>query len=101
MEFTLSPLAQTPDALTPGPHRLTIDNRHLPALGVYLINAASPALNDIKITQQTRSANQNRGEIEFAFHPPAEPTPATARVAAVAALIALAAGAVWLLATRR
>lgn len=64
MEFSarLSPLAA-------GPHRLTLENRHLVPMSVYLINAARPNFATIEITRQKRNDNQSAGEIEFSFHP--------------------------------
>jgi hypothetical protein len=63
MEFTASfgPLAA-------GPHRLTIENRHLTKISVYLINAAQPRFATVQITRQKRNHNQSTGEIEFTFH---------------------------------
>ncbi len=55
---TLGPLA-------PGPHRLALKNRHLPALSVYLLNAAQPRSGSIRITKQKRNKTQSQGEIEF------------------------------------
>jgi len=64
MEFSASfgPLAA-------GPHRLSLENRHLPAISVYLINAARPRFATVEITRQKRADNQSVGEIEFTFHP--------------------------------
>jgi hypothetical protein len=55
--------------LTTGPHRLTLENRHLTPMSVYLINAAQPRSATIQITRQKRNENQSAGEIEFSFHP--------------------------------
>lgn len=62
IEFSLSPVS-----LTPGPHKLAFENRHLPLIGVYLFNAAKPKSDAVKITRQTRNKNQSTGEIEFAY----------------------------------
>ena len=64
MEFSaiLGPLAA-------GPHRLTLENRHLTKMSVYLINAARPRFATVEITRQKRNDNQSAGEIEFTFHP--------------------------------
>ena len=64
MEFstTFAPLAA-------GPHRLTLENRHLPRISVYLINAARPKSATVQITRQKRNEKQSAGEIEFTFHP--------------------------------
>jgi hypothetical protein len=60
----------TIDALARGPHKLTIDNRHLPKFSVYLVNAAQPASGSVRITKQARNENQSTTEIQFAFEPP-------------------------------
>jgi hypothetical protein len=56
-------------AVAAGSHRLTLENRHLPAISVYLVNAVRPRLAAIRITRQKRSDNQSVGEIEFTFQP--------------------------------
>ena len=56
-------------ALAAGPHRLTLENRHLTSISVYLINAAQPRFATVEITRQKRNVNQSAGEIEFTFHP--------------------------------
>jgi hypothetical protein len=53
--------------LGPGPHKLTLENRHLSVMSVYLINAAQPRFATIQITRQKRNQNQSAGEIEFTF----------------------------------
>jgi len=55
--------------LPTGPHRLTLENRHLTTISVYLINAAKPRFATVEITRQKRNENQSAGEIEFTFHP--------------------------------
>ena len=62
MEFTadLKELAN-------GPHVLSIENKHLPAIGVYLVNAAKPASPQVKITAQKRNDTQSTGEIAFTY----------------------------------
>jgi len=60
-------------SLAAGAHKLAFDNRHLPALSVYLINAAQPKSRAIRIISQKRTDNQSAGEIEFTFHPPGWP----------------------------
>jgi nickel/cobalt transporter (NicO) family protein len=52
-----------------GPHRITLENRHLSRISVYLINAAQPRFAAVEITRQKRNTNQSVGEIEFTFHP--------------------------------
>jgi hypothetical protein len=55
--------------LAAGSHRLTLENRHLTTISVYLINAAQPRFATVEITRQKRNDNQSVGEIEFTFHP--------------------------------
>src|SRR4029077_9680596 len=55
--------------LAAGPHRLTLENRHLTTISVYLINAAQPRFATVQITRQKRNENQSAGEIEFTIHP--------------------------------
>ena len=47
--------------LAAGPHRLTLENRHLTRISVYLINAAQPKFATVQITRQKRNENQRRG----------------------------------------
>jgi polyphosphate kinase len=51
--------------LATGAHKLVLENRHLPSLSVYLLNAAQPKAPTIRITGQKRTDNQHAGEIEF------------------------------------
>ncbi len=62
-------------ALAPGNHKLTLKNRHLPALSVYLLNAALPKSELVQITRQTRNEEQSTGEIEFVILQPQAGTP--------------------------
>src|SRR5262249_8271595 len=55
--------------LPAGAHGLTVENRHLPKVSVFLINAAKPSAL-IQITKQIRNENQSIGEIEFTYQPP-------------------------------
>jgi len=64
--------------LAAGPHRLTLENRHLTAMSVYLINAVQPRLATVQIDRQKRNDNQSVGEIEFTFHPLPSNSPASA-----------------------
>jgi hypothetical protein len=64
MEFTA-----TFGPLAAGPHRLTLENRHLTTMSVYLINASQPRFATVQITRQKRNEHQSAGEIEFTFHP--------------------------------
>jgi len=66
-------------ALLSGTHKLTLENRHLTTISVYLINAAQPKLATIQITGQKRNDTQSVGEIEFTFHPLSSNVPASAR----------------------
>ena len=59
----------TPGLLAAGAHRLTLENRHLTTMSVYLINAVRPRGGSIQITRQKRNDNQSTGEIEFTFRP--------------------------------
>jgi len=65
--------------LAAGFHRLTLENRHLTAMSVYLINAVQPRLATVQITRQKRNDNQSVGEIEFTFHPLPSKIPASTR----------------------
>lgn len=53
-----------------GAHRLTFENRHLPSVSVYLINAALPKSKAVQITRQKRNNTQSFGEIDFVIRPP-------------------------------
>jgi hypothetical protein len=70
MEFSMKPSARAS-----GPHRLTLENRHLPKVSVYLFNAAKPKSASVQITRQKRNNNQSVGEIEFTLSPPAKASP--------------------------
>ena len=58
--------------LTAGSHTLAIENRHLPAISVYLLNAALPKSRAIRVTSQKRNDNQSVGAIEFTVQPEAK-----------------------------
>jgi hypothetical protein len=72
VEFT----AET-GALGAGAHALRLENRHLPAVSVYLVNAGQPTFfntvpataGTVVITAQKRNENQSAGEIDFTFQP--------------------------------
>lgn len=66
--------------LAAGPHGLTVLNRHLPAVSVYLVNAAQPSSKTIEITKQTRNENQSCGEIDFTLNSQATPRAATVSI---------------------
>lgn len=52
-------------AMAAGGHKLSLENRHLNGVSVYLLNAALPKSAKIKIKRQLRSEYQRTGEIEF------------------------------------
>jgi hypothetical protein len=56
--------------LSPGPHKLSLKNRHLSELSVFLINAAQPKSALVQIVKQTRNDDQSAGEIEFVISQP-------------------------------
>lgn len=60
MEFSA-----TIGSLSSGAHRLSLKNRHLRALSVYLFNAAQPRSGSVHITRQKRNDSQSSGEIDF------------------------------------
>lgn len=55
------------EALVAGPHRLTLENRHLKKISAFLLNAAKPRAPTIQITRQQRQEDQSSGEIDFTF----------------------------------
>ena len=59
-------------SLAVGTHKLTLRNRHLPTLSVYLFNAAQPKSGSVQISSQKRNRDQSTGEIEFAIALPAD-----------------------------
>jgi hypothetical protein len=59
-----------PGRLAPGPHSLAVENRHLPAVSSYLVNAAQPVTNSVQIAKQIRNKNQSTVEIQFVYQPP-------------------------------
>ena len=64
MEFSA-----TMGVMTAGTHRVAVENRHLPKVSVYLLNATLPKTEAVRITKQKRNKNQSTGEIEFGFDP--------------------------------
>ena len=105
--------AATPGAFAAGTHRLNIQNRHLPTMSVYLLNAGQPAFfaqkqagnGSIEITAQKRNHNQAVGTIEFIFRSASAvpaPTPhAVSKAALTAAVMGVAMLAAWSLAKNR
>lgn len=65
-----------PGPMAPGRHNLTVENRHLPKISVYLLNAAWPSSRSIHITQQKRNDTQSAGQILFTLDPPQRPSKA-------------------------
>lgn len=59
--------------LAAGAHKVAFENRHLRAISVYLLNAALPKSDFVRITAQNRNENQSTGEIEFSIHPTNSP----------------------------
>jgi hypothetical protein len=93
MEFSV-----TASTLSAGAHKLTVLNRHLPALSVYLINAALPRSASVQISAQKRNENQSLGEIEFNLDRPAN---SSKEFGIVASLIALPLAVFAVVATRK
>lgn len=90
MEYSVRPVK-----LAAGLHRLTLENRHLPAASVYLFNAAKPDSALVQITGQTRNQNQSRGEIAFDFQPPPNRAIPVGLAISIAALFAALFAGVW------
>jgi len=67
--FVQLEFSSTLGRLPAGAHGLTIENRHLPKVSAYLINAAMPQSASIQITKQIRNENQSTGEIQFTYQP--------------------------------
>ena len=57
--------SMAPGSLAAGAYRIILENRHLPAVSVYLINATRPRSGSVRITRQNRNENQSVGEIEL------------------------------------
>ena len=72
-------------SLDGGKHKLTLRNRHLPGVSVYLINAAQPKSDAIEIVGQRRNRNQSDGEIDFTVKGTTSPT----RIVGLAALLSI------------
>jgi hypothetical protein len=67
--FVQLEFSSTLGRLSSGAHDLTIENRHVPKVSVYLINAAMPQSASIQIAKQIRNENQSMGEIQFTYRP--------------------------------
>ena len=88
MEFSVTPSR----SLDAGKHKLTFENRHLPALSVYLVNAAKPDSDLVEIITQQRNNNQSTGKIDFTVHTPLTTKTAPSTSYKLPGLIALFAG---------
>ena len=65
----------TPGSFAIGAHKLTFENRHLPAVSAYLVNAARPKSDLIQITGQKRNETQSSGEVDFNLSAPPNSAP--------------------------
>ena len=90
MEFSAAP-----GPLAAGPHTLTLQNRHLPKVSVYLINAAKPKSVAIQITQQTRNEKQSTGDIAFTYQPSTPATSTLSRMAVIGGVLPALVGMGW------
>ena len=90
-EFTLSGVPP----LAAGAHRLTVENRHLPAVSVYLFNAVKPKSEPVRIARQVRNDNQSTGSIEFTVGQPPRAFGAAATGALLAALLVAVSATIW------
>jgi hypothetical protein len=81
--------------LTAGSHKLKLENRHLPAISVYLFNAEQPASDSIRIAKQERNKTQSIGEIEFNYIPPPTASKTIKYFASAAGLFVVLAIAIW------
>lgn len=52
-------------AISPGPHRLHVETRHLRALSTYLVNTLVPVDREIRITGQQRSVDQAMYDLQI------------------------------------
>jgi hypothetical protein len=81
--------------LAPGNHAVTLENRHLAPVSVYLVNAAAPKGRAIRIVRQARNDNQSVGDIQVSFEPAARSSSAVAMKVSIATLGAVLAGLGW------
>jgi hypothetical protein len=63
----------TAKSFASGAHKLTLENRHLPDISAYLVNAAKPKSAQIQITAQKRNESQSLVEVDFDFNAPTPP----------------------------
>lgn len=59
--------------LSAGSHELSLQNRHLPEISAYMLNAAPGKPGTLEIVRQTRNDNQSVGSIDFTYTPPIRP----------------------------
>ena len=90
MEFSV-----TPGVFAAGPHKLILENRHLPTLSVYRFNAAQPESASVQIVGQQRNENQSTGEIAFDFHPLPNPSKPVGIIVSLAVLFVVLSAGVW------
>ncbi len=80
---------------TAGPHELVFRNNHRADVGVYLVNALTPATPRIRISEQRRDALQRELRVTYEVLPPVGPRwPAWWSVAVAGAVVGLA-GRAW------
>jgi hypothetical protein len=81
--------------LSPGPHKLKMENWHLPTISVYLFNAEQPASKSVRITKQERNKTQSIGEIEFSYIPQANSFKSMKYIASAAGLLVVLIVGIW------
>jgi len=81
--------AAAPGPLSPGAHRLAIENHHLGGVSAYLVNAVKPKSSAIGITAQKRNDDQSAAEVDFAVRESSGYAPAVLAAAVPALLIGL------------
>jgi hypothetical protein len=73
--------------LSSGSHRLRFENRHMPAVSIYIFNVAPPKSSLVQISRQKRNHNQSLGEIEFTFDPSGRPGASVGMIALLLGLV--------------
>jgi hypothetical protein len=81
--------------LAAGHHSVTLENRHLASISVYLVNAAAPRSGSLQIIRQIRNENQSVGEIQFVVERSARSSGGIGMGASLAAVVAAFAGLWW------
>ena len=84
-----------PGPLAPGGHKLKLENRHLPAMSVYLFNAEQPMSKLVQITKQERNKTQSVGEIDFDYVPAATNSKTVKYFASATGLIVVLVVGIW------